>query len=114
MFLSIWALKLRFESKTTPKCFRREHLVILLLLNLRDGCNKSFETSLPEKITSFACFLGSGLNCIFHWLTHWLMLFGSVLSSVTLSSKSRTFEKGEVSLANVLHIEVILSGRSFT
>ena len=42
------------------------------------------------------------------------MLFGSVLSSVTLSSKSRTFEKGEVSLANVLHIEVILSGRSFT
>ena len=23
-----------------------------------------------EKITSFACLLGSGLNCIFHWKTH--------------------------------------------
>ena len=34
IYLSIWVLKLRFEPKTTPKCFWREYLVILLFLSL--------------------------------------------------------------------------------
>ena len=36
------------------------------LLNLIGGCNKLFELVFPEKITSLVCFLGSGLDCIFH------------------------------------------------
>ena len=37
----------------------------------------------------------------------------SVLSLVTHLPKSKTFEKREVSSANILHIKVIPSGRSF-
>ena len=112
IFWSIWPLKLRFESKTTTKCFWWEHLVILLLLNLTGGCDKSYETNLRGKITSCACFLGSGLNSIFYWLAQWFIFCKSVLSSVTHLSRSRTFEKN-VSSAKILHIEVIPSGRSF-
>ena len=51
IFWLVWVLKLRFESKTTPKCFWWEHLVILLLLNLTAACDKLFETNLREKIS---------------------------------------------------------------
>ena len=33
-----------------------------------------------EKITSFACLFGSGLNCIFHWQAHFLILSKSSLN----------------------------------
>ena len=84
-----------------------------MFLNLTRGCDKLFQTNLWEKISSFACFLGSGSNCIFQWLVYWLIFCKSVLSSVTDLSKSRAFEKREVSSAKMLHIEVIPSGRSF-
>ena len=103
-------LKLRFESKTTTKCFWWEHLVILLLLNLTGGWDKLFETNLREKVISFACLLGSGLNYIFHWWAQWLK---SVLNSVTDLFMSETFEKRDVSSAKILHIDIILSGISF-
>ena len=35
-----------------------------LLLNLIGGCDKLFELVFQGKITSLACLLGSGLNCI--------------------------------------------------
>ena len=59
-------MKLSFESKTIPKCFRWGHLQMSLLLNLIGGCYKLFELVFREKITSLACLLGSRLNCIFH------------------------------------------------
>ena len=31
------------------------------------GWDKLCEMDFQEKITSFACLLGPGLNCIFHW-----------------------------------------------
>ena len=42
------------------------HLEMSVLLNLICGCYKLFELVFREKITSLACFLGSGLNEIFH------------------------------------------------
>ena len=41
-------------------------LLLLLLLNLTGGWRMFGESDLREKITSFTCLLGSGLNCIFH------------------------------------------------
>ena len=62
---------------------------------------------------NFIClFVGTGLNCIFHWQAHWLIFSKSVLSSVTDLFMSRTFEEKDASSANILHIEVIPSGRS--
>ena len=87
--------------------------MFLMRTSSNRGCNKLFETNLWEKITSFACFLESGLNCIFHWLAYWLNFCKAVLSLVTDLSKSRTFEKREVSWAKFLYIEVIPSGKSF-
>ena len=60
-----------------------------------------------EKITSFACLLGSGLNCIFHRKTHLLIFSKSEFNCFADISISQTFEKKEVSSAK------IPSGRSF-
>ena len=49
-----------------------------------------FEIGLREKITSFACLLGSGLDCIFRWYAHWLIFSKSLLSSFTDLFISRT------------------------
>ena len=66
------------------------------------------ELDFREKITLFACLLGSGLNCIFHWYAQLLTFSKSQLSSFT-----DLFIFLEVSSAKILHIEVIPSGRSF-
>ena len=52
-----------------------------------------------EKITSLACLLGSGLRSSLRLLADLCM--------------SETFEKRDVSSANILHNEFIPSGRSF-
>ena len=36
-----------------------------------------------EKTASFACLLGSGLNCIFHWKAHLLFFSKSKFNSFT-------------------------------
>ena len=70
------------------------------------------ELDFREKITLFACLLGSGLNCIFHWYAQWLTFSESQLSSFADLFISCTFQKREVSSTKILHNEVIPSGRS--
>ena len=76
IFWSVWVLRLKSESKMTPKCFWWERLAIFLSWNLTMGCDKSFET-----------------NLCFHWLAHLVIFCKSALSSATDLSKSRTLEK---------------------
>ena len=64
-------------------------------------------------MTSLACLLGSGLKYIFHWKAHSLIFSKSRFSFFVDSFTSSTFEKREVSLAKISHIDVIPSGRSF-
>ena len=44
---------------------------IILLLNVIVGQEMFFKFDFQEKITSFACLFGSGLNSIFHGSAHW-------------------------------------------
>ena len=66
-----------------------------------------------KKTTSCACLLGSVLNYIFHWKAHLLIFSKPVFISFADISVSWTFAKREVSSANILHIDVFPSGRSF-
>ena len=56
--------------------------------------------------------LGSGLNSNFHSKAHLLILFKSLLSSVSEKVQSLTFEKSDVSSVNILHITSVLLGKS--
>ena len=104
-------LKSNFESRTTPKCFWWGHVAIILLLNVTGGYVHLFD--FREKITSFACFFGSGLNCIFHWYTQFLIISKSEFRVFWEFLVLMIFEKSEASSAMILHIDIIPSGNSF-
>ena len=76
---------------------------MLLLLNLTGWWKTFGESDLQQKITLFACFLGSGLNCIFYWQPHWLIFSKSAFSSFTDLFILWTFEKRNVSSEEILH-----------
>ena len=61
--------------------------------------------SVLEKITSWTCFLGSGLELIFHWKVHCFILEISLLSSKVVITKSWITGKREVSSAKSLVFE---------
>ena len=65
IFSFIRALKSSFSSKSIPKCFWLVERSTTVSLKKSDAW-QSF-TLFLEKLTSWACFLGSGLNEIFHW-----------------------------------------------
>ena len=65
------------------------------------------------KETSSVCFLGSGLNCTFHWKAQLLIFSKSEFNFFADISISWTFEKIELSSARILHIDVTPSRRSF-
>ena len=111
IFCSIWMLKSNFESRTTPKCFWWGHVAIILLLNVTGGYVHLFD--FREKITSFACFFGLGLNCIFHRYPQFLIIYKSEFKVFWKFLVSMIFEKSEVLSAKILHIDIILSGKSF-
>ena len=103
-------LKLRFEFKTTPKCFWWEHFVILLLLNLAGECGKLSEFNLREKMTSFVGVriklnFPLILNYLFYFygidISHWIIFSKSALSSVTYLFISRTFESRSIISKNL-------------
>ena len=62
-----------------------------------------------EGITSYACFEGGGLKFVFHYKTHLLTSFKSLLNQIKLFSakfKSWTMGNKEVSSANNFGLEV--------
>ena len=66
-----------------------------------------------EKITSFSCFFGSGLNYILHWYARFLVISKSEFRVFWEFLVSMIFEKIQVSSATILHIDIIPSGKSF-
>ena len=61
--------------------------------------------SFLEKITSWACLLGSGLKLIFHWKAHCFILERSLLSSKVVITETWITEKREISSAKSLVLE---------
>ena len=61
---------------------------------------------------SVVCLLVSGLNNIYHWKAHLLIVFESLLSSVSEKVSSLTCEKSDLPSANILHIDSIPLGKS--
>ena len=59
---------------------------------------------------SIACLFGWGLNNIFHWKAHLLAISRTELNLVLKLFLSKTFEKSDVSSANILHFNVIMPG----
>ena len=55
-------------SRMTPRCLWDAACITLLLLNTSGGCDVALDFRL--KMTSCACFFGSGLKLIFHRKAH--------------------------------------------
>ena len=84
-------------SRMIPRCFC-DVVCITLLLNTSGGCDIALDFRL--KMTSCACFLGSGLKIIFHWNAH---LFSFAKSQFSSRAKlSWITESKDVSSANSL------------
>ena len=67
---------------------------------------------LQDNITSTACLLTSGLNCIFHWKTHCLIRLRPLFKTVAKVSSPYTTVRREASSAKSLASELMLSTRS--
>ena len=66
-----------------------------------------------EKITSWACFLGSGWKLIFHWKAQLFILFKSSFKLFADKSLSNITEKRVASSTNSLGCETRFSDKSF-
>ena len=71
----IWMSNVNFESKCRPKCFWKSALLTGMLL--KNILGWIFLVVFLLKMTSWACFVGSGLKFIFHWKAHLFIFFRS-------------------------------------
>ena len=94
----------------SPKCFWVEQITTFALLNVKGREFWLFDFF--EKYTSCACFLGSGLNCIFHWKPQLLITCKSLFYSLCDLYLSKTCEKRDVPSAKILQVDWMLSGKS--
>ena len=92
------SLKFNLSSKIIPRCFCEDTWSTGTLLNIKFGCKGLLILWL--KITSFACFEGSGLKLIFHWFAQALTFAKSWFNSSEDKVISFTIEKSDVSSAN--------------
>ena len=97
-------------SKSIPKGFWVTDWVTVLLWKLNVGWVDF--GSLLEKITSWACLLGSVLKFIFYWKAQLFILFKSWFNLLADKYWSFITEKSDVSSANSLELETKLSGKS--
>ena len=82
-------------SKVNPKCFCNYAWETILLLKRIRGGQTFF--SFLEKITSWACMLGSGLKLMFHWKARSFILDRSLLSCKVVTTESWATGKRKVS-----------------
>ena len=95
-------------SRTIPRCFWFAAfitllLLLLLLLNTCEGCNITLDFRL--KMTSCACFFGSGLKAICNWKIHLSIFAKSLFSSRAEALLSKITENKGVSSTNSLAFE---------
>ena len=106
----IWMLKDNFGSKCRPECFWGSALLTGILLKNILGWISLVEFLL--KMTSYACFVGSGLKLIFHWNAHLFISFRSLFTLLAVLSATLTVENRDVSSANNLGLLWRLSNKS--
>ena len=104
------SLKLNFLSSLSLKCFWVFAFPTTRLLKYKSGCFG--ECAFLEKITSWACLLGSRLKTIFHCSAHSRSFLKSLFSTFAVSKGSKISENKEVSSANNLTLLFKLSVRS--
>ena len=96
-------------SENIPKCFWVSDWVTTLLLKIKEGWDDFW--ILPEKITCWACLLGSGLKLIFDWKAQLLILFKSSFKFFANKSLSNITEKRN--LLSVFSDKTKFSDKSF-
>ena len=106
----IWISKDNFKSKCRPKCFCESALLTGMFL--KNILGWILVVVFLLKITSWACFVGSGLKLIFHWKAHLFISFRSLLRLLAVLSGSLTVEIKDVSSANNLGLHWRLSDKS--
>ena len=105
-----WSDKFSFSSNIIPKCF---WCVLLITSSLLKNNGEWIGLiSLPEKITSCACFEGSGLKDIFHWKARELIFSRSWFKSDAELLELKTVENKDVSSANSFALVIKPSGKS--
>ena len=82
-----------FESKCRPKYFWESALLTGMLL--KNILGWIFLVVFLLKMTSWACFVGSGLKLIFHWKAHLFISFRSLLRLLAVLSGTLTVENSQ-------------------
>ena len=90
-----------YVSSNSPKCLRVEQVTTFALLNVTE-----------REFTSCACLLGSRLNCIFHGKAQLLRTCKSLFNTLCDLYLLKTCGKRDVSLAKILQVHRMLSGKS--
>ena len=103
-------LKSNLVSNIIPRCFWVDDDLIKFWLKHDGGW--SILSIFLLKITSWACFLGSGLNLIFHWNAQLLIFIKSLFRSLAVEFVLWITEKREMSSANNLGFAVKPSDKS--
>ena len=106
----IWMSKDNFGSKCRPKCFWESALLTGMLL--KNVLGWIFLVAFLLKMTSWACFVGSGLKLIFHWKAHLFISFRLLLRLLAVLSGTLTVESRNVSSANNLGLHWRLLDKS--
>ena len=99
-----------FESKCRRKCFWESNLLTGNLL--KNVLGWIFPIVFLLKMTSWACFVGSGLKLIFHWKSELFISFRLVFRLLAVLSGPLTVENRYVSSANNLSLHWWSSGNS--
>ena len=97
-------LKSNLVSNSIPRCFWVDDDLTKISLEYNGGW--SILLIFLLKITSWACFLGSELNLIFHWKSQSLIFIKSLFRSFAVEFIFCTTENREVSSANNFGFEV--------
>ena len=93
----IWMSKDNFEFKCRPKCFWELALLSgILFKNIRGWI---FLVGFLLKVTSCACFVGSGLKHIFHWKAHLFIFSGLLFRLLAVLLGTLVVENRDVSSA---------------
>ena len=106
-----WMSKNNFELKYRPKCFWESALLTGILLKQILGW--IFLVVFLLKMTSWACFVGSGLKPILHWKAYLFISFRLSFTLLAVISGTLTVENRDVSPVNNLGLHWRLLDISF-
>ena len=109
--LLIWKTKDNFQSKWRPKCFWESALLTGMVL--KNNLGWIFLVVFLLKMTSWVCFVGSGLKIIFHWKAHLFISVRSLCRLLAVLLGTLIIENRDVLWVNNLGLHWRLSDKSF-